>query len=343
MGPDGKPVGLTCNSFASVSLNPPLVLWSPGDLFAEHERFPERQPFYGHVRAPPSRHSRQSSQRPRTTSSPASIGRRGSARRRCSAGCVANFQCRAADRYYGGDTSFPWCRRGLCLPPGRAPAVRAGWLWPVRRQAANLIDRSRFMRKKTASKPVRTKQSGCRPKSAAGIRVQGDRVFSRRRLWRRHRDLARRLGVTQAAAVSLFPSKDEPDQGVGLSRRSIWRPLYTGWKNCWPTGHGRFVSGCGNSTTAIPMCSSPAKWLRIYLYSGPEGGWTSQRVVRRVVRDKILTRSSRNAGTKPACRCRTKPSASELEMAVGVSQRQSSITASANTYTNRRCWKTSSR
>src|SRR5450755_2542360 len=27
---DGKPVGLTCNSFASVSLNPPLVLWSLG-------------------------------------------------------------------------------------------------------------------------------------------------------------------------------------------------------------------------------------------------------------------------------------------------------------------------
>ena len=25
---DGKPHGLTCNSFASVSLNPPLVLWS---------------------------------------------------------------------------------------------------------------------------------------------------------------------------------------------------------------------------------------------------------------------------------------------------------------------------
>src|SRR6266436_2978146 len=25
---DGEPYGLTCNSFASVSLNPPLVLWS---------------------------------------------------------------------------------------------------------------------------------------------------------------------------------------------------------------------------------------------------------------------------------------------------------------------------
>src|ERR1041384_2840914 len=26
--PDGSPLGLTCNSFNSVSLNPPLVLWS---------------------------------------------------------------------------------------------------------------------------------------------------------------------------------------------------------------------------------------------------------------------------------------------------------------------------
>ena len=27
-GPNGEPVGLTCNSFASLSLTPPLVLWS---------------------------------------------------------------------------------------------------------------------------------------------------------------------------------------------------------------------------------------------------------------------------------------------------------------------------
>src|SRR6201994_1250049 len=30
MAADGRPYGLTCNSFASVSLNPPLVLWSLG-------------------------------------------------------------------------------------------------------------------------------------------------------------------------------------------------------------------------------------------------------------------------------------------------------------------------
>lgn len=44
LGPDG-PVGITANSFASLSLDPPLVLWSPArssrrfPLFAEAERF----------------------------------------------------------------------------------------------------------------------------------------------------------------------------------------------------------------------------------------------------------------------------------------------------------------
>ncbi len=28
VSPDGQPVGLTCNSFSSVSLSPPLILWS---------------------------------------------------------------------------------------------------------------------------------------------------------------------------------------------------------------------------------------------------------------------------------------------------------------------------
>ena len=28
LGPNGAPIGLTCNSFSSVSLSPPLVLWS---------------------------------------------------------------------------------------------------------------------------------------------------------------------------------------------------------------------------------------------------------------------------------------------------------------------------
>ena len=46
LAPDGKPYGLTCNSFASVSLNPPLVLWSLGMFSQRLEHFPERQPFH---------------------------------------------------------------------------------------------------------------------------------------------------------------------------------------------------------------------------------------------------------------------------------------------------------
>src|SRR6266542_2877745 len=61
MTADGKPYGVTCKSFASVSLNPPLVLWSLG-MFSQG---------LGH--AP------------------------------LLANSVANFQCRAVNRYYGGD------------------------------------------------------------------------------------------------------------------------------------------------------------------------------------------------------------------------------------------------
>ena len=45
MGPEGEPVGMTVNSFASVSLDPPLILWSVGkharsfDLFSAAESY----------------------------------------------------------------------------------------------------------------------------------------------------------------------------------------------------------------------------------------------------------------------------------------------------------------
>ena len=45
--PDGRPYGLTCNSFASVSLNPPLVLWSLVVYSSSSNYFPERQSFHG--------------------------------------------------------------------------------------------------------------------------------------------------------------------------------------------------------------------------------------------------------------------------------------------------------
>lgn len=46
--PDG-PVGMTANSFASVSLVPPLVLWSPATSSKRHDAFANAQRFNIHV------------------------------------------------------------------------------------------------------------------------------------------------------------------------------------------------------------------------------------------------------------------------------------------------------
>ncbi|WP_027998766.1 flavin reductase family protein [Sinorhizobium arboris] len=47
-GPEG-PSGMTVNSFASVSLDPPLVLWSPAKSSSRHELFTAADHFVIHV------------------------------------------------------------------------------------------------------------------------------------------------------------------------------------------------------------------------------------------------------------------------------------------------------
>ena len=49
--PDGTPVGITANSFASVSLDPPLVLWSPARASRRFPAFAEARRFAIHVLA----------------------------------------------------------------------------------------------------------------------------------------------------------------------------------------------------------------------------------------------------------------------------------------------------
>src|SRR6266700_2316144 len=97
MTADGKPYGVTCNSFASVSLNPPLVLWSLGMFSQGLTIFQNASHFAVNVlgasqQALASQFSKSSadkfvgvSWRPGLVDS------------------VANFQCRAVNRYYGGD------------------------------------------------------------------------------------------------------------------------------------------------------------------------------------------------------------------------------------------------
>ena len=49
IGPNGRNVGMTASSFNSVSLDPPMVLWSAGTQASEFEVFAECKKFAVHV------------------------------------------------------------------------------------------------------------------------------------------------------------------------------------------------------------------------------------------------------------------------------------------------------
>ncbi|MDE5443748.1 flavin reductase [Bradyrhizobium sp. CSA207] len=101
--PDGKPYGLTCNSFASVSLNPPLVLWSLVVYSSSLTVFQNASHFTVNVlgasqQALANKFAKSSDDKftgvdwtPGLGSAPVL------------AESVANFQCRSVNRYYGGD------------------------------------------------------------------------------------------------------------------------------------------------------------------------------------------------------------------------------------------------
>lgn len=100
---DGRPYGLTCNSFASVSLNPPLVLWSLGMFSQGLTIFQNASHFAVNVLGASQqelahRFARYSSDRFAGVEWTPGLGNAP-----ILANSVANFQCRAANRYYGGD------------------------------------------------------------------------------------------------------------------------------------------------------------------------------------------------------------------------------------------------
>lgn len=47
----GTPIGITANSFSSLSLDPPLVLWSPAKSSARHDAFVAADAFNVHILA----------------------------------------------------------------------------------------------------------------------------------------------------------------------------------------------------------------------------------------------------------------------------------------------------
>src|ERR1700751_2242773 len=100
---DGKPYGLTCNSFASVSLNPPLVLWSLGMFSQGLPIFQNASHFAVNVlgasqQALANKFAKSSDDKFTDVDWKPGLGKAP-----LLAESVANFQCRSVNRYYGGD------------------------------------------------------------------------------------------------------------------------------------------------------------------------------------------------------------------------------------------------
>jgi flavin reductase (DIM6/NTAB) family NADH-FMN oxidoreductase RutF len=102
-GSDGKPYGLTCNSFASVSLNPPLVLWSLVRYSSSLNVFQNASHFAVNVlgtsqEALASKFAKSSDEKFVGVEWSPGLGSAPLLKE-----SVANFQCRSVNRYYGGD------------------------------------------------------------------------------------------------------------------------------------------------------------------------------------------------------------------------------------------------
>lgn len=101
--PDGTPVGLTCNSFASVSLNPPLVLWSLVTFSPSMSIFQNASHFAINVLGASQQALAKQFATPSNDKFAGVSWRPGLGNAPVLADVVATFECRSADRYYGGD------------------------------------------------------------------------------------------------------------------------------------------------------------------------------------------------------------------------------------------------
>ena len=105
LGPEGKPEGLTINSFSSVSLDPPMVLWSLARTASSAPVFRDTEFFAVNVLAKDdaalSTHfSRSAENKFSAFTDRFTPGLGGSPVLK---GAVAAFECHARLRYYGGD------------------------------------------------------------------------------------------------------------------------------------------------------------------------------------------------------------------------------------------------
>jgi 3-hydroxy-9,10-secoandrosta-1,3,5(10)-triene-9,17-dione monooxygenase reductase component len=102
-GPDGRDVGLTANSFNSVSLDPPMVLWSIAKTSASLPVFMEAEAFAVHILAAHQEHLANTFSRRDVDRFAGLQLSRGHGDVPLIEACAARFECQIAHRYEGGD------------------------------------------------------------------------------------------------------------------------------------------------------------------------------------------------------------------------------------------------
>ncbi|WP_284947072.1 flavin reductase [Acidisoma cladoniae] len=101
--PDGRDVGVTANSFNSVSLDPPMILWSLGKNSSSLDAFMAAEHFAVHVLAMDQEALSGKFARSSDTKFDGVTVERGAGGIPLIPGCAARFQCRTAYRHEGGD------------------------------------------------------------------------------------------------------------------------------------------------------------------------------------------------------------------------------------------------
>ena len=102
-GPDGVPIGLTCNSFSSVSLSPPLVLWSLSLRSPNLSNFLQAPHFAVNILAADQMHIAKRFSQPLADKFDGVRHHAGTAGVPLIEGAAAHLECRTETRNYSGD------------------------------------------------------------------------------------------------------------------------------------------------------------------------------------------------------------------------------------------------
>jgi flavin reductase (DIM6/NTAB) family NADH-FMN oxidoreductase RutF len=105
LAPDGKPEGLTINSFSSVSLDPPMVLWSLARTASSAPVFRDAEYFAVNILGKDDASLSSHFAKPSADKFAAFADRfsAGLGNSPVLKGAVATFECHSRHRYYGGD------------------------------------------------------------------------------------------------------------------------------------------------------------------------------------------------------------------------------------------------